>query len=454
MYETINPTTNQKIKSFSTLTKKEIGDKLELSNRVYRNTLLSTTIDERAEWVKKIAKELNTNTQTYAEIATLEMGKPIKQSIAEVEKCAWLCEYFADHAAIFLQNKVVVTNYQKSYIRFDPLGTVLGIMPWNFPFWQAFRFAVPALLAGNAVLLKPASNVPQCGLAMEKMFRDACGISGVFQTLFVETEDIEHIIQNPVLKGLALTGSERAGASVAELAGKHIKKCVLELGGSDPFIVLDDADLEKAAEVGVQARMQNNGQSCIAAKRFMIHSKVADRFIQLLKDNIGKLKIGDANDLHTDLSALARADLMEGLAKQVEQSIELGAKVLLDGGSMNRTGNYFHPVILTNLKPGMPAHDEELFGPVISLFIVKTDQEAIELANNTVYGLGAAIWTQNIERAERMAQQIESGMVFINDFVKSDPRMPFGGVKRSGYGRELSEDGIKEFVNIKTVVVH
>lgn len=453
MYETINPTTNQKIKSFSPLTKEEIDNKLELSNRVYRNTLLSTTINERAAWVKKIAKELNTNTQTYAEIATLEMGKPIKQAIAEVEKCAWLCEYFADHAAIFLQNKVVVTHYQKSYIRFDPLGTVLGIMPWNFPFWQAFRFAVPALLAGNAVLLKPASNVPQCGLAMEKMFRDACGISGIFQTLFVETEDIEHIIQNPVLKGLALTGSERAGASVAALAGKHIKKCVLELGGSDPFIVLDDADLEKAAEIGVQARMQNNGQSCIAAKRFIVHSKVAERFVQLLKDNIGKLKIGDANDRNTDLSALARADLMEGLAKQVEQSIELGAKVLLDGGSMNRPGNYFHPVILTNLKPGMPAHDEELFGPVISLFIVNNDQEAIELANNSVYGLGAAIWTQDIERAERMAQQIESGMVFVNDFVKSDPRMPFGGVKRSGYGRELSEEGIKEFVNIKTIVI-
>jgi len=454
MFETKNPGINKKIKSFSVLSTPEIKQKLDTAQDVFYNYLHQTSVEERSLWAKKIAADLNEHKQTYADLITLEMGKPIKQAIAEIEKCAWLCEFFAEHAPGFLADKMIETSYQKSYVHYQPLGAVMGIMPWNFPFWQAFRFFIPAMLAGNATLLKPAPNVPQCGMTIENIVEHATGKAGVFQTIFIDTEQVENVIQHPILRGVALTGSDRAGASVAALAGKHIKKCVLELGGSDAFIVLDDADLEQAAEIGVKARLNNNGQTCIAAKRFIVHQAVADQFLGLLKEKLFEIKIGEATDETTDLSTLARPDLLDNLERQVRKSIDKGAKILLDGGRMDRNGNYFSPMILGDLKPGMPAHDEELFGPVFSFFKAKDEAEAIQIANNSAYGLGAAVWSKNTDRAEQMARQLEAGAVFVNDFVKSDPRLPFGGVKRSGFGRELAEEGIREFVNIQSIVVH
>lgn len=454
MFETKNPSINKKIKSFSVLTTPEIKQKLEVATDAFYHHLPRTSVEERSLWAKKIAADLNEHKQTYADLITLEMGKPIKQAVAEIEKCAWLCEFFAEHAPAFLADKTVETNYQKSYVHYQPLGAVMGIMPWNFPFWQAFRFFIPAMLAGNATLLKPAPNVPQCGMTIENIVEHATGKAGIFQTLFIDTDRVEDIIAHPILRGVALTGSDRAGASVAALAGKHIKKCVLELGGSDAFIVLDDADLEQAAEIGVKARLNNNGQTCIAAKRFIVQQNVADQFLALVKEKLFEVKIGEATDEKTDLSTLARPDLLDNLEKQVRKSIDKGAKILLDGGRMNREGNYFSPMILGDLKPGMPAHDEELFGPVFSFFTAKDDDEAIQIANNSVYGLGAAVWSGNTDRAEQLARKLEAGAVFVNDFVKSDPRLPFGGVKRSGFGRELAEEGIREFVNIQSIVVN
>ncbi|HMO40722.1 MAG TPA: NAD-dependent succinate-semialdehyde dehydrogenase [Saprospiraceae bacterium] len=453
MFATINPATNTQLKTFPTLTPAEIQEKLRLCAETYEQFLRQTNATTRSAWIQEIGHQLRAKAHAYADLITLEMGKPLRQSLAEIEKCAWLCTYFAEHGAAFLQPKTMHTENRKSYVRYDAIGAVLGIMPWNFPFWQAFRFAIPALLGGNAILLKPAPNVPQSSLAMDALFRAAIGRVGVFQTLFAATEDVAQIIEHPIVRGVALTGSDRAGASVAALAGAAIKKCVLELGGSDAFIVLEDADLEAAAHIGVQARMNNNGQTCIAAKRFIVHAQIAERFIDLLKIELAQLKIGDPHDMATDLSVLARPDLRDQLAAQVAESVEKGATVLLEGGPLPGGGNHFRPVMLTDLQPGMPAYDQELFGPVIALFIVQNEAEAIKIANNSVYGLGAAIWSNDVERAEAIAAQLEAGAVFINDFVKSDPRLPFGGVKRSGFGRELAEEGIKEFVNIKTVVV-
>ncbi len=453
MFQTINPTNNQVIASFSALSGVAVQEKLESSGKAFQNYWRKISVAERSNWIYKIGEHLRQNTRRYAELITLEMGKPIRQSVAEIEKCAWLCDYFAEHAVDFLKNKSISTEFQKSYIRYDPLGAILGIMPWNFPFWQTFRFGIPALLAGNVILLKPAPNVPQCGLSIEKMFLEIIGKAGIFQTLLVEVKEVAELLAHPLVQGVSLTGSDRAGASVAALAGSHIKKCVLELGGSDAFIVLDDAHLERAARIGVQSRMNNSGQTCIAAKRFIVHEKVAPTFIELLKNEVARLKIGDPMQEDTDISALARLDLCEKLEQQVQQSIAKGATMLLKGGKRNGTGNFFQPIILTSIQSDMPAYSEEFFGPVILLFIVKNDEEAIALANDSAYGLGAAIWSQHIERAEAIAHRLEVGAIFINDFVKSDPRLPFGGIKRSGYGRELAEEGIKEFVNVKTIVV-
>ncbi len=454
MFETKNPSNNQTIKTFPTLSPSELQQKLQLAQQTFYGLLSSTSVSERTGWAIQIAEDLRKRKQSYAELITLEMGKPISQSLAEIEKCAWLCDYFAQHAPAYLQDRIVETEYEKSYVHYQPLGAVLGIMPWNFPFWQALRCFIPALLAGNAGLLKPAPNVPQCGLMIESIIERATRTAGIFQTLLIDVEQVETVIAHPVVRGIALTGSDRAGASVATIAGKHLKKCVLELGGSDAFIVLDDADLEQAAAIGVQARLNNNGQTCIAAKRFIVQESVADRFLGLLKENISTLKIGDALDADTELSTLARPDLLNNLIRQVRQSIDKGAKVLLDGGRIDREGSYFAPMILSDLKPGMPAHDEELFGPVFSFFTAKDDEDAVRMANQSVYGLGASVWSQNTDRAEQIARSLEAGAVFINDFVKSDPRLPFGGVKQSGFGRELAEEGIREFVNIQSIVVH
>jgi len=453
MFATINPFNNQLLASFPSLNEPQLSEQLLLAQSTYSNYWRNTSIEERAVFTKQIGENLRANLQEYAALITLEMGKPITQSRAEIEKCAWTCDYFSDNSAAFLRAKVIETEYQKSYVRYEPLGAILGIMPWNFPFWQAIRFAIPAFCAGNVILLKHAPNVPQCALMLEKIFAGVIGKSGVFQTLLIEVEQVETVIAHPIVRGVSLTGSDRAGASVAALAGKHLKRCVMELGGSDPFIVLEDANVEEAAKIGVQSRMNNAGQTCIAAKRFIVHESVAPKFISAIKENVSQLKIGDPTEEDTTLSTMARLDLRDQLHKQVQESIAKGATVLHDGGITGEKNNFFEPMILTNLQPGMPAYDQELFGPVISLFTVKNDAEAIALANNTQFGLGAAVWSENLERAQNIANQLEAGFVVINDFVKSDPRLPFGGMKRSGYGRELAAEGIKEFVNIKTIVI-
>ncbi len=453
MFATINPVNNQSFASFPVLNEVELSEKLALAENTYYKEWRGRTVQKRSDFAKKIGENLRQNAEDYAQLITLEMGKPITQSRAEIEKCAWLCDYFSEKAAGFLEDKIIETDYRKSYVRYEPSGAVLGIMPWNFPFWQAIRFAIPAFCAGNVILLKPAPNVPQCGLALEKIFTEVTGKEGVFQTLLIETEQTETVIAHSIVRGIALTGSDRAGAKVAALAGKYLKRCVMELGGSDPFIVLEDADVEKAAKLGVQSRMNNAGQTCIAAKRFIVHESVVATFKAALDKNIDQLKIGDPTQKDTNMGTMARPDLRDELEKQVKESVAKGAKVIHEGGKIEDKGSFFEPMILTGIQPGMPAYEVELFGPVISLFPIQNDEEAIALANDSVYGLGAAVWSADTERALHIAKQLEVGFVAINDFVKSDPRLPFGGVKRSGFGREMAEEGIKEFVNIKTIVI-
>lgn len=452
MFATTNPYTQEQLSIFPSLSDKQLENKLALAKATYYNHWRLASIEERVAVVKKIENNLRSNTRMYAELITTEMGKPIQQSLAEIEKCAFLCQYFAENTATFLKEKPIQTDYQTSYVRYESLGAVMGIMPWNFPFWQAMRFAIPTVCAGNVILLKPAPNVPQCSLQLEQIFMEEAEKEGLFQTLLIETDQVEKVIAHPIVRGVALTGSDRAGASVAAIAGKHLKRCVMELGGSDAFIVLDDANLEEAASVGVQSRMNNAGQTCIAAKRFIVYETIAEAFTTYLEKEIALLKLGNPMDFTTNMGTLARPDLKEHLLQQVQYSIQKGAKIQGDDWK-EQSNNFFEPMILSNLQPGMPAYEEELFGPVISLFTVKSDAESVALANSTDFGLGAAIWSQNIERAKYIADRLEVGFVSINDFVKSDPRLPFGGMKRSGFGRELAEEGIKEFVNIKTVVI-
>jgi succinate-semialdehyde dehydrogenase/glutarate-semialdehyde dehydrogenase len=381
---------------------------------------------------------------------SLEMGKVLKESLGEIQKCADACDYFAANAESFLKDQLIKTDASKSFVAFQPLGTVVAIMPWNFPFWQVFRFAAPSLMAGNVGLLKHAANVSQCSLAIESIFLEAVFPEGAFQSLLVESENVEKIISHNGVAAVTLTGSEYAGTQVASAAGKNLKKVVLELGGSDPFIVLEDADLELAAKIATQSRMQNAGQSCIAAKRFIVVQSVKEGFTERFKKNIEALKQGDPFDSETTTGPIARIDLAVDLEKQMQTSIQRGAKLLTGG---DRKDCNFQPVLLDNVKPGMPAHDEEIFGPIASVITVKNESEAIEVANTSRFGLGASVWTKDKERGERVAREIESGSVFINSLMRSDQRLPFGGVKKSGYGRELSELGIKEFVNAKTVFV-
>lgn len=382
------------------------------------------------------------------------MGKPITQSRLEVEKCAWLCDFYAEAAPGFLAEESIKTDAKKSYVRFDPLGVVLCIMPWNFPFWQVFRFAVPALAAGNAVILKHASNVPQCALKIEKIFHEAEIDDGIFQTFLIDSATASRLIGFDTVDAVSLTGSTQAGARVAEQAGKNLKKCVLELGGSDPFIVLADADVELSCKIALQARTINAGQSCIAAKRFIIEKSAYAEFEKKIIEYFKTLKMGDPLDPNVNIGPLAKKEIRDDLYGQVKDAVKKGAKILVGGKSVTGKGYFFEPTLLTNITPDMAVYREETFGPVMSLFIVGNAEEAVRLANNSEFGLGASIWTKNIELAEKMAAQIESGAVFINGMVKSDPRLPFGGVKKSGFGRELGSYGIKEFVNIKTVVIN
>ncbi len=448
--QTINPATEELVESFEELNENQINEKLEIAHSAFLKWR-ETDFAERANLMRNAAIILKTKKEEFGKLMAREMGKPVKQGEAEAEKCAWVCNYYADNAATMLSNEFVSTDASESYVQFDPLGIVLAVMPWNFPFWQVFRFAAPALMAGNVGVLKHASNVSRCALTIEDIFREAGFPAGVFQSLLIGSNKVADIINNPLVKAATLTGSENAGKNVARLSGANLKKTVMELGGSDPFIILDDASLETAADIGVTARLINNGQSCIAAKRFIVVEKTYDDFLDLFSEKMKNIKMGDPLDYNTDLGPLARKDLLLDLNLQVQSSIKLGAKLLM-GGNMPDSKGYFYPAtILTDVTPGMPAFDEELFGPVAAVIKAKDNKEAIKLANNSAFGLGASLWTRDIEKAKELAHKIEAGAVFVNGLVKSDPRLPFGGIKLSGYGRELSHYGIKEFVNIKTV---
>jgi succinate-semialdehyde dehydrogenase/glutarate-semialdehyde dehydrogenase len=401
--------------------------------------------------MSKASEILLARRKDLGRIATIEMGKPLAAAIAEVEKCALVCRYYAEHAESFLADERVATNAKESFIRYEPLGIVLAVMPWNFPFWQVFRFAAPALMAGNVGLLKHASNVPQCAIAIEEVLHDAGFDAGEFQSLLIGSDKVPALLADARVKAATLTGSEPAGASVASDAAKHIKKSVLELGGSDPFIVMPSANLDKAVEIGVKARVLNNGQSCISAKRFIAHETIAEEFERKFVDAMNALKLGDPLDESVDVGPLATPQLVDDLEAQVRKSIAAGATLLAGGKRVGDRGNFFAPTVLANIPEEAPAAREETFGPVASLFRVATIEEAIERANATSFGLGASVWTNDRAEIDQFVDEIESGQVFVNAMVASDPRMPFGGVKHSGYGRELGVHGIREFVNIKTV---
>ncbi|MBH8566362.1 NAD-dependent succinate-semialdehyde dehydrogenase [Nostoc sp. CENA67] len=450
---TINPATGETLKTFEPLKDAEIAAKLDLAGEAFEQ-YRQTSFEERSHWLLKAADILEQEKADFAKLMTLEMGKPFKAAVSEVEKCATVCRFYAEEAANFLADVPVNTDASHSFVRYQPLGVVLAVMPWNFPFWQVFRFAAPALMAGNVGLLKHASNVPQCALAIEDIIQRAGFPKAVFQTLLIGAAKVADIMADDRVKAATLTGSEPAGASLAAAAGKQIKKTVLELGGSDPFIVLPSADLETAVVTATRARMLNNGQSCIAAKRFIVAEAIADKFEKLLLEKFETLKVGDPIELDTDLGPLATPDILQDLDQQVQTALKSGGKVLTGGHPLsNRPGNFYPPTIIIDIPLDAPIAQEEFFGPVALLFRVPDIDAAIKLANATPFGLGASAWTTDDQERDRLVEEIEAGAVFINGLVKSDPRLPFGGIKRSGYGRELSIQGIHEFVNVKTVWV-
>lgn len=450
--KSINPATGELIRDHPEHTPDEVQERIAAAATAFASWK-ELSIADRGEYLRAAAAVLRKNTPTYARLMAEEMGKPITQGEAEIEKCAACCEYYAEYAEGFLAAAERTSDASKSYVRYDPLGPVLAVMPWNFPFWQLFRFAAPGLMAGNVGLLKHASNVSGCALAIEDVFHQAEFPSGVLTTLLVGSDGIADIIRNPAIAAVTLTGSEAAGRAVAEIAGRELKKCVLELGGSDPFIVLADADVEETAWAAAKARTINSGQSCIAAKRFLVAEAIADEFEQAMADAMAGMVVGDPLDRETEIGPQAREDLLDELQSQVTRSVEVGARIICGGQKLKRAGSFYPPTMLTDVKPGMPAFDDELFGPVAAVTKTKDAADAVRLANLSRYGLGASIWTQDAAAAEQIAAQIESGCVFINGIVKSDPRLPFGGVKASGFGRELSVEGIREFVNTKTVWV-
>ena len=448
---TINPATGETLKTFTPLTDAEIETKLALAQSTFEE-YRHTTFSQRSQWLNHCADILEKDAAKFGQIMTMEMGKTLQSAIAEAEKCALVCRYYAKTAPEFLADVPIASDASQSYVAYQPLGTILAVMPWNFPFWQVFRFVAPALMAGNVGVLKHASNVPQCALAIESIISQAGFPQGAFQTLLIGAAKVKSIIEDDRVKAATLTGSEPAGAALASAAGEQIKKVVLELGGSDPFVVMESADLESAVTTAVKARMLNNGQSCIAAKRFIVAESIADRFESQLLAQFEALTIGDPMDKDTDIGPLATAKIRSELNEQVKKALQQGAKVLTGGESISdRQGNYYPPTILTNIPVDSPIAREEFFGPVAMLFRVKNIDEAIALANDIPFGLGASAWTNNSDESQRFVNELEAGAVFINDMVKSDPRLPFGGIKRSGYGRELSSQGIHEFVNIKTV---
>ncbi|MBW4667793.1 MAG: NAD-dependent succinate-semialdehyde dehydrogenase [Cyanomargarita calcarea GSE-NOS-MK-12-04C] len=449
---TINPATGETLKTFEPLNDTEIAAKLDLAGETYHQ-YRHTSFQERSLKLTKAAEILEQEKADFANLMTLEMGKTKKSAIAEVEKCAAVCRYYAEHAANFLADIYVKTDASHSCVKYQPLGVILAVMPWNFPFWQVFRFAAPALMAGNVGLLKHASNVPQCALAIEDIIHRAGFPQGAFQTLLIGAAKVANLMADDRIKAATLTGSEPAGASLAQAAGKQIKKVVLELGGSDPFIVLESADIEAAVATATTARMLNNGQSCIAAKRFIVIEAIADKFEKLLLEKFIALKVGDPMLPETDLGPLATPDILQDLDQQVQTAVNSGGKILTGGQPLSGSGNFYPATIIRDVPQDSAIAKDEFFGPVALLFRVPDIDAAIKLANDSPFGLGASAWTANAEEKQRLIEEIEAGGVFINGMVKSDPRLPFGGIKRSGYGRELSIQGIHEFVNVKTVWV-
>jgi succinate-semialdehyde dehydrogenase / glutarate-semialdehyde dehydrogenase len=447
-FKSINPYNQSIMEEFPLIDNSTLQKKLELSAKAFESWR-KESFHARGQRMNKLAELLRQNRDAYARIISLEMGKVFQEALPEIDRCANTCEFYAQNAEQFLSDQEFKTEAVKSIVTWQPIGSVLAIMPWNFPFWQVLRFAIPAVMAGNVALLKHAPNVCRTALIIESLFLEAGFPKGVFQTLLVDVDAVEGIIQSDVVQAVTLTGSEYAGSQVASIAGRNIKKSVLELGGSDPFIVLADADFSAAAKVATRSRMQNAGQSCIAAKRFIVLESVKDNFISAFKENISTLKQGNPLEAGITTGPMARLDLAEKLENQMRLSVKAGATLEIGG---DRNGCNFMPSLLDNVRPGMPAFDEETFGPLACIITVKSETEAIQLANNTRYGLGASIWTQDVERASAIAREIQSGSVFINTLVKSDMRLPFGGVKKSGYGRELSELGIKEFMNAKSIV--
>ncbi len=446
----INPATGETLRNFSALSAEQIEQKLQLAADTF-HTYRHTSFADRSRLMLRAAEILETEKQNLGKLMTLEMGKPLKAAVGEAEKCAWVCRYYAEHAEHHLADQLVETNAKKSYVKFQPLGPVLAVMPWNFPFWQVFRFAGPALMAGNTGLLKHASNVPQCALAIEEIFVRAGFPHGAFQSLLIGSDAVEGILNDARVVAATLTGSEPAGRSVASIAGKQIKKTVLELGGSDPFIVMLSADLKTAVTTAVKARTINNGQSCIAAKRFIVAAEIYDEFERRFVEEMKALRVGDPLDESVEIGPLATPQICDDLVEQVEKAVAAGARVLTGGRKLDGPGNFYEPTVLVDVDPAAPISCEEIFGPVAMLFRVTNIDEAIRLANATPFGLGSAAWTNDANEQRRFVEEIEAGAVFINGMVASDPRLPFGGVKTSGYGRELAEFGIREFVNIKTV---
>src|SRR5881396_2781622 len=446
----INPTTGEVLETFPETSGAELERILGRAVAAFRDWS-RCPVDARTGPLGEAARLLRERKHRYARTMALEMGKPLAQGEAEAEKCAWACDYYAEHAEQFLSPVARPTDAARSYVRFDALGPVLAIMPWNFPFWQVFRFAAPALVAGNAGILKHAPTVSRCALEIEQLFREAGFPDGLFRAVVLSNEAVAPVIADPRIRAVTLTGSDHAGSQVAQHAGRELKKTVLELGGSDPFIVLADADLPAAASTAADARLVNSGQSCIAAKRFIVVEAVADRFLDRFVQELRSRRVGDPLARETQVGPQARVDLRDALHRQVEESVKRGAKLLLGGQVPPGKGAFYPATLLTAVDKGMPAFDEETFGPVAAVIRAKDEADAVRLANDSQFGLGASLWTQDRARAERMAAQIEAGSVFVNGLVKSDPRLPFGGIKRSGYGRELSEYGIREFVNIKSV---
>lgn len=448
--QSINPATEEVLETFEQYSQAQINDTLQQARHAFLQWR-ETSFAERSVYLHRVASSLREHKTELARTATLEMGKPIVEAEAEVEKCALNCDFYADQAEHFLADEHVTSNATESYVSFQPLGVVLALMPWNFPYWQVFRFAAPALMAGNTAVLKHASNVSRCALDIERIFQE-CGLpAGVFKTVLVPGSETSALIEDPRIVAVTLTGSDAAGVAVASTSGSVLKKNVLELGGSDAFIVLADADLAAAAQTAARARFQNTGQSCIAAKRFIVVESVADAFEQKFVEATAQLHMGDPLDRATQVGPMARGDLRDALHQQVRASIAMGAHVLLGGKPRDGKGYYYEPTIITNVTPDMPIFNEETFGPVAAVIHARDAEHALELANTSDFGLGGNLWTSSIDQARKLARRIESGAVFINGMTASDPRLPFGGIKRSGYGRELSSFGIREFVNIQTI---